>query len=252
MSVIWSSDVAEIMKRIKLDRSLRAGAGWREGGELPMMKVGGLQLALQAAMLAIVFSATDRAVATDTAAVSNSALEAKIEYCQFCHGPSGQGYRGFYPIPRLAGQQTEYVENQLRAFVERRRPNPIMSNVAHVLSPAMITALATKFRSFNAKPLGGAPKGLVPTGEKIFQNGVPEDNVAACAACHGPEALGHEQIPRLAGQLYPYLVKELTNWGKERGQIPAHPDTSFIMAPVAHSLTKPQIDAVAAYLSDLK
>ncbi len=201
------------------------------------------------AILTIVFSATSRA---DAAASSNSAVVAKLAYCQDCHGQSGQGYRGFFPIPRLAGQQIEYLENQLRAFVERRRPNPIMSNVAHVLSPDMITALATKFRDFNPKPLGGGPKDLVAKGERIFQDGVPDANVAACAACHGPKALGYEQIPRLAGQLYPYIIKELTNWSKERGQDPAKPDTSFIMAPIAHSLTRSQVDAVAAYLSDLK
>ena len=201
------------------------------------------------AVLTIVFAATSRA---DAAAVSNGAVEAKLAYCQDCHGQSGQGYRGFFPIPRLAGQQIEYLENQLRAFVERRRPNPIMSNVAHVLSPDMITALATKFRDFNPKPLGGGPKDLVAKGERIFQDGVPDANVAACAACHGPKALGYEQIPRLAGQLYPYIIKELTNWSKERGQNPAKPDTSFIMAPIAHSLTRSQVDAVAAYLSDLK
>ena len=30
------------------------------------------------------------------------------------------------PIPRLAGQQTEYMENQLKAFIERRRENKFM------------------------------------------------------------------------------------------------------------------------------
>ena len=89
-------------------------------------------------------------------------------------------------------------------------------------------------------------------GRKIFEGGIPDANVAACAACHGPEATGRDQIPRLAGQLYPYLIKALTNWGKERGQLPANPDTSFIMAPVAHSLTRSEVEAVAAYLSSLK
>ena len=194
----------------------------------------------------------DAPTASDRPAVARGGFEAKLQYCQDCHGPSGQGYRGFYPIPRLAGQQTDYIENQLRAFVERRRPNSIMANVAHVLSPAMINALATHFRSLNPPPLGGAPKQLVAEGRKIFEGGVPDANVAACAACHGPDATGRDQIPRLAGQLYPYLVKELTNWGKERGQLPAHPDTSFIMAPVAHSLTRSEVEAVAAYLSYLK
>lgn len=90
------------------------------------------------------------------------------------------------------------------------------------------------------------------TGERIFQNGVPEDNIAACAACHGPDATGSEQIPRLAGQLYPYVVKVLANWSTERGQNPANPDASTIMKPVAHSLTRPQIEAVAAYVNRLK
>ena len=36
-------------------------------------------------------------------------------------------------MPRLAGQQPEYIEAQLRAFIERRRSNPVMRNVAHVL-----------------------------------------------------------------------------------------------------------------------
>ncbi len=185
-------------------------------------------------------------------AVSKQTLEAKLGYCQDCHGPSGQGYRGFYPIPRLAGQQIEYLENQLRAFFEHRRTNNIMFNVAHNLSPTLIRALATNFRRFNPKPIGGAPKNLVSAGRKIFDDGVPGSNVVACAACHGPDGAGKDEFPRLAGQLYPYVVKSLTNWGKERGQIPGRPDTSAVMQPVVHSLTKSQIDAVAAYVSYLK
>ncbi len=67
-------------------------------------------------------------------------LQAKLDYCKTCHGLSGQGYRGYFPMPRLAGQQQEYLENQLRAFVERRRINPVMANVAHALSPSMVSA----------------------------------------------------------------------------------------------------------------
>jgi cytochrome c553 len=179
-------------------------------------------------------------------------VQAKLGYCKDCHGPSAQGYRGYFPIPRLAGQQPEYLENQLQAFVEHRRTNNIMFNVAHALSPGMIAALAANFRGLNPAPIGGAPRNLVDTGKKIFEDGIPDSNIAACAACHGPDATGSGQIPRLAGQLYPYVIKELTNWGKERGQNPARPDTSAIMSPVAHSLNKTQIEAVAAFVSYLK
>jgi cytochrome c553 len=127
-----------------------------------------------------------------------------------------------------------------------------MFNVAHSLSPAMIDALAADFRELNPPPLGGGPRRWVSTGEKIFQNGVPEANVAACAACHGPEAQGSGEIPRLAGQLSDYTFNKLVNWSKERGQHPTEPDISAVMSPVAHSLTRPQVEAIAAYLSYLK
>ena len=179
-------------------------------------------------------------------------VQAKLAYCEDCHGRAAQGFHGYFPIPRLAGQQPEYLKNQLEAFIEHRRTNNIMFNIAHSLSPGMIAALAADFRALNPPPLGGGARNLVPTGEKIFQNGVPEANVAACAACHGPGAQGSGEIPRLAGQLSDYLYNKLINWSKERGQNPTEPDISAVMSPVAHSLTRPQVEAVAAYLSYLK
>ena len=206
-----------------------------------------LHLTLQTAILLLVLAGAAHAEGEPRGGV-----QAKLSYCKDCHGVSAQGFRGYFPIPRLAGQQTEYIENQLRAFIERRRTNNIMFNVAHALSPAMVAALAANFHELNPPPLGGAPRQLVGEGKKIFEDGVPDANIAACAACHGPDATGTGEIPRLAGQLFPYLIKELTNWGKERGQNPAKPDTSGIMSPVAHSLSKQQIEAVSAYVSELR
>ena len=205
-------------------------------------------LALTAALAAIFFITGANAQVV----FSEQELQAKLAYCKTCHGLSGQGYRGANPMPRLAGQQTEYLENQLRAFIERRRTNPIMNNVAHVLSPNMITALATHFKDLNPKPLGGAPQELVVAGKKIYREGVPGTDIPACASCHGPEAKGDGAFPRLAGQLHDYVLRKLVNWSKERGQDPANPDTSAIMEPIAHGLTEPQIKAVAAYLSYLE
>jgi cytochrome c553 len=216
------------------------------------MKVVRLRLALPAAILAIVFSGVGRAADTSAPAFSERDLQAKIQYCTYCHQPQGQGYRGSTPIPRLAGQQTEYFKNQLQAFIDRRRVNNFMFKVAHSLNPEMIPALAKHFSELDAKPLGGAPAELVAAGKKIFEEGVPDAKVPPCSTCHGPEAKGNEAFPRLAGQLDPYIIKVLGNWDKERGQDPAKPDTSAIMKPIAHSLTEPQIAAVAAYLSSLE
>ena len=203
-------------------------------------------------VLAIVYATAGHAEDKATAAVSEQELKAKTDYCKTCHGVSGQGFRGSFPMPRLAGQQPEYLTNQLQAFIDRRRTNPVMFNVAHVLSPAMLKALAEHFKDLNPKPLGGGPKELAATGKKIYEDGVPSAEVPPCATCHGPEAKGADAFPRLAGQLNDYVAKKLLNWSKERGQDPAKPDNSAIMQPIAHGLTEDQVNAVAAYLSFLE
>ena len=79
--------------------------------------------------------------------VSAQVLKAKTDYCKTCHGLDGQGFRGSFPMPRLAGQQPEYIANQLQAFIERRRTNPVMFNVAHVLDPAMVTSIPSRWEA---------------------------------------------------------------------------------------------------------
>jgi cytochrome c553 len=215
------------------------------------MKRVSLESALLAAAFAVSISGASRAEGA-AAAGFKQALQAKIEYCKTCHGLSGQGYRGSSPMPRLAGQPVEYIENQLQAFNEHRRDNKFMYNVSHVLSPEMRKGLAEHFNGLNPKPLGGASKTLAAAGKAIYQEGVSKSDVPACASCHGPEAKGDGPYPRLAGQLNDYIVSKLTNWDKERGLDPKNQDTSTIMQPIAHNLTKEQIAAVAAYVSFLE
>jgi cytochrome c553 len=229
-------------------RSVEADASDdRRGGRI--VRATGLRLALPTLVLAVAFSVSGHA--QERLAPAKEGLEAKLEYCKTCHGLQGQGYLGYFPMPRLAGQQPEYIEAQLRAFIERRRSNPVMRNVAHVLSPSMITALAMHFRHLNPKPFGGAPRGSIATGKRIYEEGLPEANVPACSACHGTEGKGQNEIPRLAGQVYQYMVGQLTGWKSERGQ-GTSVDTSAIMAPTAHNLTRSQVEAVAAYVSYLQ
>src|SRR5260370_12920809 len=119
------------------------------------------QSVLLTTVVAIVFSVAAHAEDKGAFAVSMHELKAKTDYCKTCHGVSGQGFRGSFPMPRLAGQQPEYLENQLQAFIERRRTNPVIFNVAHVLCPSMIKTLATNFRDLNPKALRRTPKAHV-------------------------------------------------------------------------------------------
>ena len=223
------------------------------------MKVISLRWVLRAAVLAMVVSAAARvdsepARGRHGVPVRTGGIAGKVEYCTDCHGPSGQGYHGYLTMPRLAGQTPEYIDKQLRNFADRSRERNLFINMArvHGLSSDLRAALAAHFRGLDPRPIGGGPRNLLRTGKRIYDEGIPEANIPACAACHGPDAKGQEEIPRLASQLYAYTVKELTNWSTERAQGAAKDDTSAVMNPIAHALSPAQVSAVAAYLSDLR
>jgi cytochrome c553 len=216
------------------------------------MNLVNVTLLLQTTLLAIALASPSRVQSAETAIVSQRDLQRKLVYCKTCHGLAAEGYRGSNPMPRLAGQQSQYLEEQLQAFIDGRRKNKFMFDVAKVLSPAMRTALGTHFENLDPKTIGGAPKGLVSAGKKIYEEGVPDSNIPPCSSCHGADAKGGAAGPRLAGQLCDYTFKTLMNWSKERGQDTADPDSSAVMKPIAGSLTKTEILAVAAYLGELK
>ena len=84
-----------------------------------------------AALFAVMFSAGSDAEDSKTGApaqpeaVPAKEFKAKAGYCETCHGLSARGFVGTNPMPRLAGQQPGYIKNQLQAFIERRRLNPV-------------------------------------------------------------------------------------------------------------------------------
>ena len=186
------------------------------------------------------------------AEVSTQELKAKTDYCKTCHGAGRAGvFADRFRCRGLRDNSQSILKNQLQAFIERRRTNPVMFNVSHVLSPSMVKGLADHFKSLDPKPLGGAPRDHIAEGRKIYLEGAGA-NIPPCASCHGPEAKGTDVFPRLAGHSYYYIIRKLTNWDKERGQDKAKPDNSAIMQPIAHDLTEAQIKAVAEYLSYLE
>lgn len=176
-------------------------------------------------------------------------VRAKLQYCKTCHGLSAQGYQGYLVMPRLAGQTPEYITSQLQAFVERRRERRLFINMArtHRVPDGMQAELARLLKNMHARPSGGAPRHLVEAGKKIYAEGVPEQDIPACSACHGPTAEGKDVNPRLAGQIYRYVTKELSHWNEERGQ----GTEQGAPKKKAHTLSRQQIQAVAAYVSYL-
>ena len=96
-------------------------------------------------------------------------------------------------------------------------------------------------------------------GKKIYDNGKPDANVAACVTCHGENAIGNDDMgsPKLANVGYVYIVKQLTNFAEgKRTDL-----TMGVMNDIAKGLTQQDIRDLAAYengqprkveLSDLK
>ncbi|MFY9642171.1 MAG: c-type cytochrome [Rhodomicrobium sp.] len=210
------------------------------------MNATSLKLALPVALLAIVFPQAGSAEET-AHAILRANLEAKIHYCKDCHGQSAQGFSGAYPIPRLAGQTVPYLESKFDVMMEHKQDNPtadtFMVPVLGSVDPVLRRAVASHMNGLDPEPASDGPKDLVATGKVIYQAGLPESNVPACAPCHGAGAKGDGTTPRLAGQVYRYAVKVLTNWSK------AHGAATGVKSASSHNLTEPQIDAVAAYLS---
>lgn len=206
------------------------------------MRAGGLKVAVQVAVLAIFVPAAAQA----------SDVEAKLGYCRNCHGDHYEGYVGYFTAPRLAGQTAEYLENQFKALRSHTRDDPIAKRFMWpvVAAGAPWDAIAKRLSGLNAPPADDGPRHLVETGKKIFEEGVPAENVPACAACHGPDAHGSDQVPRLAGQHYEYVVDQLNGWHKGfRAKNPTSAGDENTMVPIAKGLNKEQIKAVAAYVS---
>ncbi len=95
------------------------------------------------ANLAAYFSSQKPVKAGGDPALAKSG-EAKAGMCMGCHGSTGTGNGQF---PRLAGQQTEYLEQQLKAFKAGSRKSGPMQAIVANLPEADFKALAAYFGS---------------------------------------------------------------------------------------------------------
>ncbi len=91
----------------------------------------------------------------------------------------------------------------------------------------------------------------IDAGQKIFTYGL-DDRIPACQKCHGANGLGLGAFdigtPRIASQVYAYLLKQLTDFATNK-----RIDTIMHqMNRIAKGLSKQQRKDVAAYLHTLK
>jgi cytochrome c553 len=163
--------------------------------------------------------------------------------CSACHGPGGHSISPVFP--NLAGQQSAYTLLQLDAFRTHTRADPnaqaYMWGMASQLSDDTIKALADYYAAQKPARVQVDDRALLAAGEKIYTQGIKEQNVQACAMCHGPNAEGASAFPRLAGQHVDYLIAQLE--GFKSGLRTNAP----IMLGIVRSMSADQVKAVANY-----
>jgi cytochrome c553 len=161
-----------------------------------------------------------------------AAGEKKSTACVACHGAKGISSDKHYP--NLAGQQASYLENQLNAFKQGKRTNPIMQGMAASLSTTDMENLAAFYASL--------PNNSVDTTAKVANKSA--EKFAMCAGCHGEQGQGRGGFPRLANQNAQYLIAQLQafkNLTRQGGPMPA----------ISASLSDDDIKVLADYLSSL-
>jgi cytochrome c553 len=196
------------------------------------------RIGLEIAILAI--------LASTVSTVSSWAGEsAAVRNCTWCHGAGAQGYT---VAPRLAGQRPQYIMSQIRSFREHSRNNPFskqyMWSAVAALDPHTARDLANYFATIRPKPANDGDSTLASRGRTIYMDGIPEANIVSCYACHGPNAEGVRDIPRLGGLSYSYLKGRLEQWGQGYHSTPGSP-----MPMVATHLGPEEVEALTSYLS---
>lgn len=166
-------------------------------------------------------------------AADASAGQQKASTCFGCHGPEGNS--NIPPHPNLAGQQANYLVNQLTAFRDNKRTNSIMNGMAKNLSDVDIQDLAAFFSSRKTKSAGGDATLAKEGATKVNQ----------CLGCHNTNAQGKGNFPKLAGQQPVYLAKQLHDF--KSGTRKFGP-----MQAMASSLSESDIAQITAYLASLQ
>jgi cytochrome c553 len=195
------------------------------------------QYALGVALAASISLASTQAIAQSTPAAQTAPPKAAI--CVTCHGASGQPTQDpAYPI--LSGQTSRYLYLELKDFQEGRRSNPLMTPMAAGLTRDEMHDLADYFSQ--QKP----PVQSFAADAAKAKVGKSKADETLCTMCHLGGFLGQNEMPRVAGQNYAYIVKQLTDF-KARTRT----NDAGNMTSVAQTLSPTDIENLANYLVGL-
>ncbi len=181
------------------------------------------------------------------AAGSKEAGQAKAATCSACHGMDGNSLNPEWP--NLAGQGEVYIVRQLKAFKAGQRQNVLMSPMAAILSDEDMADLAAYFSSQTVRG-GEADPSKFKAGQRVYRSGKVNEQVMACAGCHGPDGRGNAPagFPAIHGQHATYVAAQLRAYKSGARTT----DPNQMMRNIAASLSEDEIDAVASFIQGLR
>ena len=175
-----------------------------------------------------------------------AAQRVAITTCATCHGPQGRSTTPKFPV--LAGQHASYLIAQMKAFKAQTRGDPdalgYMWGMAAPLDDGLIEALAAYYSAQRPGAGRGGDAAAIARGATIFSGGIVAEGIPPCISCHGPNAVGTDDFPRLTGQHAQYLLKQLRSFQSNLRNV-------AVMHGVASELKLPEMSAVADYLQSL-
>ena len=158
--------------------------------------------------------------------------------CTGCHGiPGYYNAQPAYHVPRLGGQNADYIEVALQGYRRGTRGHDTMQAQASSLTDQDIADVAAYFESFE----GEAKAARTRASEAKIEAG--RAKAETCKACHGEEGVAAApQWPDLAGQHENYLQVALERY-KDGSRV------DLVMNPLIAPLDPETIEELAAFFA---
>lgn len=166
-----------------------------------------------------------------------------FETCARCHGANGAGQIDG-SVPAIAGQHFHVIARQLVDYRHDERWDVRMEHFAdfpYLIFSQDVADVAGYITALErAGPRASGDASSLDHGVSLYAK--------RCASCHGSRAEGNDAkgFPRLAGQHYPYLVRQLHDALEGR-----RPNFSRAHVRLLARFDRDDIDGVADYLSRL-
>jgi cytochrome c553 len=166
-----------------------------------------------------------------------------FQICAECHGPHGAGEASGWP-PEIAGQHPHVIAKELTDFRSGLRWYDPMERIAgrHVLHTTQDIADVAAY-------VGGLPPSTdtaAGAGKDLERGG--RMYASRCQWCHGEKGEGSDQgfVPRVAGQQYEYLLRQLQDTVGGR-----RPNMRAQHIPLLESAHMEELVGLAGYMSRL-